>query len=85
MESVDGMFGIRLHHVGNDQVAQIRAIAAHVKDRAYGVALLESHAVPSHELGVSHQHLGAIHQGADTVAAFLLGSGHALIGTFARS
>ena len=60
----DGLGGVVLHYVGDDDVAGVASVNRHVQDRAGQLAVLAIHAVRAHELVVAHQH----HMLVDTAA-----------------
>ena len=77
LEPLDGFLRVRLHHVGDDDMARILAVNGHVNDRADAVAIDERNAVQLHQLAVARQHVMAVHFGGNALAADLLNVFHA--------
>ena len=78
LEPLDSFLRVRLHHVGDDDMARILAVNGHVNDRADAVAVDERNAVQLHQLAVARQHVMAVHFGGNALAADLLNVAHAV-------
>ena len=72
MQGGDGLLGVGLHHVGDDDVTGVLAVHGHVDDGADAVAVVVGDAQLLHELAVAGGDGYAVHLGGDAVAAELL-------------
>ena len=73
VQIADGLLGIVLHHIGDDDMAGIRAVDGDVQDGAGELAVMPIRAVGGHQLVVAHEHHVLIDGGLDSVAGFLGG------------
>ena len=78
LEPLDGLFGVRLHHVGNHDVPRVLPVDGDVDDRADAVAADKRNAAQRHQLVVARQHGVAVHHGGNALAADLLNVAHAV-------
>ena len=67
----DGLLGVILHDVGDDDVPGVRAVDGDMQDGAGDLAVVPAHIMGGHELVVAHEHLATIDGGRDAVARFL--------------
>ena len=72
MQGGDGLPGVGLHHVGDDDVTGVLAVHGHVDDGADAVTVVVGDAKLRHELAVAGGNGYAVHHGGDAVAAELL-------------
>ena len=72
LEGGDGLDGVFLHLVGDDDVSQIPALRRHVDRGADPVAGVPFHAHALHELVIAHGHRDPVHLGPHAMARDLL-------------
>ena len=56
VQIADGLLGIVLHHIGDDDMTGIRAVDGDVQDGAGELAVMPVRAVGGHQLVVAHEH-----------------------------
>ncbi len=71
MQVGDALRGIFLHHVGDDDVACIRAVKGNVEYGAGKLAIVVGNTLLAHELVVTHQHNMLVHHRTNAMAALL--------------
>ena len=76
MQVVDGLLGMRLDDVGNDDMTGIVTVYRHVNDGADVMAGDEVDAEPLHQLVIACGDFHTVHLGNHTVAADLLNVGY---------
>ena len=72
LQGGNGLLGVGLHHIGNDDVAGVLTVDGQMDDGADAMAVVPRNAQSVHELAVAHGYVGAVHLGGDAIAADLL-------------
>ena len=76
LQSGDGVLGVRLGQVGDDNMPGVEAVDGHVDDGARQFTGQPVHVLPLHQAAVAHAHGAAVHLGHDAVAGDLLHVSH---------